>query len=145
MITQQDLDDMGMSYYTPPQTYQTPMDMVKEFSRVLDQKPDPVLYIKLILEEFSEFWDEVEEAHRDYQLIDPAKALKELADLVYVCYGYANAMGYNLDEALRRVHENNLGRCLQPDGSVKRRADGKILKNEDYPKVKLDDLMGQPL
>jgi predicted HAD superfamily Cof-like phosphohydrolase len=64
---------------------------------------------------------------------------------VYVCYGYANAMGYNLDEALRRVHENNLGRCLQPDGSVKRRADGKILKNEDYPKVKLDDLIGQTL
>jgi hypothetical protein len=143
MITQQDLDDMGFSYYTPPQTYQTPMDMVREFSRVLDQKPNPNLYVKLIGEEFDEWMNE--EWHRGSTDHRPAEELKELADLVYVCYGYANAMGYNLDEALRRVHENNLGRCLQPDGSVKRRADGKILKNEDYPKVKLDDLIGQPL
>jgi hypothetical protein len=143
MITQQDLDDMGMSYYTPPQTYQTPMDMVKEFSRVLDQNPDPTLYTKLINEEFIEWGEEC--WRRDSYDHKTSADLKELADLVYVCYGYANAMGYNLDEALRRVHENNLGRCLQPDGSVKRRADGKILKNEDYPKVKLDDLIGQPL
>ena len=67
--------------------------------------------------------------------------LKELADLVYVCYGYANACGYDLDEAIRRVHENNVGRCVQPDGSIKRREDGKILKNEDYPKVDLGDLV----
>jgi hypothetical protein len=145
MITQQDLDDMGMSYYTPPQTYQTPMDMVKEFSRVLDQKPDPVLYADLIEEEYGEWIESrVDDPHKIIEELMEAE-LKELADLVYVCYGYANAMGYNLDEALRRVHENNLGRCLQPDGSVKRRADGKILKNKDYPKVRLDDLIGQPL
>jgi hypothetical protein len=46
-----------------------------------------------------------------------------------------------LDEAVRRVHENNLGRCIQPDGSVQRRADGKILKNKDYPAVDLSDLV----
>jgi hypothetical protein len=141
MITQQDLDDMGMSYYTPPQTYQTPMDMVKEFSRVLDQKPNSLLYADLIEEEYEEWIESrVDDPHKIIEELMEAE-LKELADLVYVCYGYANAMGYNLDEALRRVHENNLGRCLQPDGSVKRRADGKILKNEDYPKVKLDDLI----
>jgi len=67
--------------------------------------------------------------------------LKELADLVYVLYGYANAMDYDLDTAVKRVHENNIGRCKQPDGSIKRRADGKIEKNKDYPKVKLGDLL----
>jgi predicted HAD superfamily Cof-like phosphohydrolase len=61
--------------------------------------------------------------------------------LVYVCYGYASTFGWNLDEALARVHQNNLGRCIQPDGSIQRRADGKILKNPDYPKVELHDLL----
>ena len=108
----------------------TPMDMVKEFAEKTNQEADPVLYEELVMEEYREWLDELE----------PHKELKELADLVYVIYGYANAMGYNLDEAIKRVHENNLGRCIQPDGSVQRRADGKILKNKDYPKVDLTGL-----
>jgi len=64
-----------------------------------------------------------------------------LADLVYVIYGFANAKGWDLDEAIRRVHVNNLGRCIQPDGTIQRRVDGKILKNKDYPKVNLEDLV----
>jgi predicted HAD superfamily Cof-like phosphohydrolase len=67
--------------------------------------------------------------------------LKELAGLVSSIYGYANAAGYDLDEAIRRVHANNLGRCLQPDGTIKRREDGKVIKNPDYPKVTLADLI----
>ncbi len=67
--------------------------------------------------------------------------MKELTDLVYVIYGYALAKGFNLEEAVRRVHKNNLGRCIQPDGSVQRRPDGKILKNKDYPKVSLEGLI----
>lgn len=108
----------------------TPMDMVKEFADRTGQEPDNNLYLRLIEEEYREFSDEWE----------PHKELKELADLVYVIYGYANAMGYNLDEAIKRVHENNLGRCIQPDGTVQRREDGKILKNKDYPKVDLTGL-----
>ena len=110
----------------------TVTQMVKTFSQVLDQKPDPNLYMRLITEEYQELMldaqTEVEE-------------LKELADLVYVIYGYANAKGYNLEEALNRVHENNLGRCFQPDGSILRRGDGKIIKNKDYPSVDLRDLV----
>lgn len=108
------------------------VEMVKEFSRVLDQTPNPDLYSRLITEEYQEW------------LLDPqneVEELKELADLVYVVYGYANARGYNLDEALRRVHANNLGRCIQPDGSIHRREDGKIIKNKAYPKVELGDLV----
>ena len=69
------------------------------------------------------------------------KELKELADLVYVIYGYANARGFDLDEAVRRVHENNMGRMYQDDGTIWRRDDGKIIKNKNYPKVSLDDLV----
>lgn len=105
--------------------------MVKEFASKSEQTPDPTLYFNLVVEEY----DEVIKARTG---IDE---LKELADLVYVIYGYANSRGYDLDEAIRRVHINNMGRMLQPDGTIKRREDGKIIKNPDYPKVKLDDLV----
>ena len=67
--------------------------------------------------------------------------LKEMADLVYVLYGKANATGWNLDEAVRRVHENNMARMYQDDGAIKRREDGKIIKNPNTPKVELGDLV----
>jgi predicted HAD superfamily Cof-like phosphohydrolase len=110
----------------------SPSDMVKEFMGVTEQVVDPVLYEGLIVEEFREWQKELQCTATD---------LKELADLVYVCYGYAEACGYDLDEALVRVHQNNVGRCIQPDGTVKRREDGKIMKNPDYPKVQLEDLI----
>lgn len=131
MITQQDLDDMGYNYYSEDKVSPSTMDMVKEFSRVLGQKPSAALYLDLIFEEFEEF----------ESCFYGEDEIKEMADLVYVIYGYANAKGYDLDEAIRRVHTNNLGRCVQPDGSILRREDGKIIKNKDYPKVKLDDLV----
>jgi hypothetical protein len=126
----------------------SPLDMVKEFATVMGQPinlpqsewlddegtVEPFRF-SLIEDEFDEFFHERHEAK------DAAAALKELADLVYVCYGYASTFGWNLDEALARVHQNNLGRCIQPDGSIQRRADGKILKNPDYPKVELHDLL----
>jgi predicted HAD superfamily Cof-like phosphohydrolase len=110
----------------------SPSDMVKEFMSVTGQTPDPGLQAILMGEEFDE-WVDAEP--------DTVEELKELADLVYVCYGFAAARGYDLDEALVRVHQNNVGRCIQPDGTVKRRADGKIIKNPDYPKVQLEDLI----
>ena len=141
MITAKDIEDMDdnnimWQYYNQPtkekEDQMSVMEMAKEFSKVLDQTPDPNLYSRLIIEEYQEWLldsqTEVEE-------------LKELADLVYVIYGYANARRYDLDEALRRVHANNLGRCIQPDGTILRREDGKIIKNKDYPKVKLDDIV----
>jgi predicted HAD superfamily Cof-like phosphohydrolase len=132
-----DTEGVMWEYYNPPTKKKvSPMltvtQMVKTFCQVLDQKPDPNLYMWLITEEYQELMldaqTEIEE-------------LKELADLVYVIYGYANAKGYNLEEALNRVHENNLGRCIQPDGTIHRREDGKIIKNKDYPKVKLEDIV----
>lgn len=55
---------------------------------------------------------------------------KELADLVYVVYGTAIALGINLDEAIRRVHESNLTKLV--DGKPEYREDGKILKGPHY-------------
>ena len=134
MITQRDIDDWAHSeeYYNgvEPETMTT-TDMVREFAEVTGQEPNEYLYAALMDEEYKE-WQATDSDEEE---------LKELADLVYVIYGYANAKRYDLETAVRRVHENNLGRCLQPDGTVKRRADGKILKNKDYPKVNLEDLV----
>jgi len=114
----------------------TPLEMVKEYAETSGQKPDSLLYADLINEEFNEWLDTW-----SYSLGDTAENLKELSDLVYVAYGYAGSRGWDLDEAVRRVHENNMGRMYQPDGTIKRREDGKILKNKDYPKVNLSDLV----
>lgn len=122
----------ALDYFSPVTKPQTVMDMVREFCRKTQQSPSPHLYETLITEEYNEWFKEEGLTVGD---------LKELADLVYVIYGYALAQGYDLDEAVRRVHENNLGRCIQPDGTVRRRSDGKILKNPDYPKVTLEDLL----
>ena len=110
----------------------SPSDMVKEFMSVTGQTPDPDLQLKLMSEEYVEVLAADE---------DSVEELKELADLVYVIYGFAEARGYDLDEALVRVHQNNVGRCIQPDGTVQRRFDGKIIKNPQYPPVVLADLL----
>jgi predicted HAD superfamily Cof-like phosphohydrolase len=108
------------------------MEMVREFSEKTGQAPNVGLYADLINEEMGEWMREPSKSYGD---------LKELSDLVYVIYGYANAQGYDLDEAVRRVHQNNLDRVIQPDGTIKRREDGKILKRENPPKVVLEDLI----
>ena len=122
------------------------MEMVKEFAKTMGQEPNALLSESLVDEEYEEWSFETnlqsgEVAKHYAQKYDPTKELKELSDLVYVIYGYANVRGWDLDEAVRRVHENNIGRCIQPDGSIKRREDGKILKNKDFPKVELGDLV----
>ena len=135
MITLDQIEDWEDSeaYYSPTDPIEviTPMNMVQEFCRVTDQWPSSHLYFSLIKEEYGEL----------LETLDRHEELKELSDLVYVIYGYANAKGYDLDTAIKRVHENNIGRCVQADGTVKRREDGKIIKNEAYPKVYLGDLL----
>jgi NTP pyrophosphatase (non-canonical NTP hydrolase) len=66
-------------------------------------------------------------------------ALKELADLVYVCYQYAENMGWFLDEALDRVHQSNMSK-LDDDGNPIYREDGKVLKGPNYKPPTLEDL-----
>ena len=131
MISEQDLEAFGYWSHQPAESRKTPTEMVKEYAKTSGQKPDAGLYAELITEEFEEWVGE----------FAPVPELKELADLLYVIYGYANARGWDIGEAFRRVHENNLGRMYQPDGTIKRREDGKIIKNPDYPKVNLEDLI----
>lgn len=141
MVTVEDLE--AFEYFTPYEEkvkeVSPIMKMVREFSQTTQQQPSAALYKRLIEEEFKE-WG-FEETAYDSGVGNTELELKELADLVYVIYGYANVRGWDLDEAVERVHKNNLGRCIQEDGSILRRSDGKILKRKDYPKVDLNDLV----
>ena len=66
--------------------------------------------------------------------------LKELADLVYVCYQYAANMQWDLDEAMYRVHESNMSK-LDEYGNPILREDGKVLKGPNYQPPDLSDLV----
>ena len=148
MINQTDLDSFGyydQDYQDDIERCKTPMDMVKEYANVTGQTPSSILYASLIAEEYNEWNNEAcffRDYHKPEELgYEETEELKELADLAYVIFGYANARGWDLMEALRRVHLNNIYRCYQPDGTIKRREDGKIVKNPNYPKVDLSDLV----
>ena len=92
----------------------------------------------LIVEEFKEFL-EAEGFLFMHGKNHQEHALKELADLVYVCYQYAENMGWFLDEALHRVHQSNLSK-LGEDGEPIYREDGKVLKGPNYAPPSLEDL-----
>ena len=160
MITQEDIDDCAADRLAgiieafkqvkdlpndPADEYLdcTPLDMVKEFAQCMDHPLDEQwrfnrnledLRYGLIAEEFGEVSDESDAGTR------PAAMIKELADLVYVAYGYAATFGWNLDEAVRRVHVSNMSK-LGPDNTPLKRPDGKVLKGPNYKKPDLSDLV----
>ena len=93
----------------------------------------------LIVEEFKEFLEAEGLLFRNNNDLK-ADALKELSDLVYVCYQYAANMNWDLDEALRRVHESNMSK-LGDGGKPIYREDGKVLKSKNYKPPTLSDLV----
>jgi len=120
----------------------TPEHLIEQafvFRLAAEQSIDPDdeivqdMQLSLIREEF----DELVDAHLNEE--DKAHTLKELADLVFVCYQYAIARNWNLDTAMKRVFESNMSKFV--DGKPLRREDGKILKGPDYQPPFLDDLV----
>ena len=93
----------------------------------------------LIVEEFIEFLEAEGLLFRNSAVLRE-EALKELSDLVYVCYQYAENMGWDLDEALRRVHQSNMSK-LDEGGKPIYREDGKVLKSKNYKPPTLSDLV----
>ena len=91
------------------------------------------MQLSLIAEEYHEFYDAVQ--NESYE-----SELKELADLVYVCFQYAENMEWDLEEALHRVHKSNMSK-LGLDGKPIRRVDGKVLKGPNYAPPELKDLV----
>ena len=123
----------------------TPEHLIEQafvFRLAAEQSIDPDdeltqdMQLTLIKEEF----DELMEAHINEDVdADRVHTLKELADLVFVCYQYALARGWNLDTAMARIFESNMSKFV--DGKPLRRDDGKILKGPNYQPPFLTDLL----
>lgn len=116
----------------------TNVQMVKEFTL----KPVGTdLWLDLIWEEAQELF-EAYDLLQDWYDVDSAKTglLKEMADLVYVVYGLANELGWDLDEAIRRVHKSNMSK-LDDNGQPIYREDGKRIKGPNYQPPNLEDLV----
>ena len=120
------------------------LEQAKQFRKLYkiknsDSRPARQYQLDLITEEYLEF---LEAEGMLFKNNDKYKeeCLKELADLVYVCYQYAVNMGWDLDRALALIHKSNLSK-LDEDGKPIYREDGKILKGPNYKKPNLHSLI----
>lgn len=131
-----------------------PMRRVAEFRESFDgeisaERPEVAEHRRTLLAE--------EAGEAGEALTDLAKALqdgddpvaayravaKELADVLYVTYGAANALGIDLPAVFVEVHRSNMSK-VDADGQVLRRADGKVLKGPGYRPPVLDGLVEWP-
>jgi predicted HAD superfamily Cof-like phosphohydrolase len=92
---------------------------------------------ELIREEYREFLDATEILFEDPESDEKrVELVKELSDLVFVCYQFAAAFSIDLDEAMFRVFESNMSK-LDEHGKPIYRVDGKVLKGPNYKKPDL--------
>ena len=64
-----------------------------------------------------------------------------LGDLVYVIYGMALEMGYDLRDVIQEIHGSNMTK-LGEDGKPIYREDGKVLKGPNYMKPNISAALG---
>lgn len=107
--------------------------LVSEFMEKFGQLPNTLpfqdlldLRYRLIKEEFEEL----------VFATDHEQRLDALADLLYVVYGTAIVLDYDIDGAFREVHRSNMSK-LGADGKPMYRNDGKVLKGPNYSKPNL--------
>lgn len=131
-----------------------PMRRVAEFREVFDgeakaERPELAEHRRtLLVEESREAAEALTNLAKALQTgDDPLTAYKavakELADVLYVTYGAADALGIDLQAVFVEVHRSNMSK-LDADGRVLRRADGKVLKGPSYQPPILDDLVKWP-
>ncbi|WP_129789434.1 MazG nucleotide pyrophosphohydrolase domain-containing protein [Promicromonospora panici] len=131
-----------------------PMRRVAEFHEVFDVdtktgRPELAEHRRTLLNEeageAAEALDTLAEVLRTGG--DPTAAYralaKELADVLYVTYGAADALGIDLPAVFVEVHRSNMSK-LDANGQVLRRADGKVLKGPGYRPPVLDDVVEWP-
>jgi len=102
------------------------------------------MQVGLITEEAREFLDAADEVFADPENQETRnELLKELSDLVFVCYQFAAAFNLDLDKAMDLVMESNLSK-LDEQGNAIFRADGKVLKGPNYQPPDLAECFPRP-
>lgn len=121
-------------------------NLARIFRKAMDQPLDSYtidsaeFQLKLISEEYRELVAAVKDCgvapgsrfHKEH-------ALKELTDLLVVCFQMAECLGWDLDVAYNRVMESNMSKLV--DGKPLKREDGKCLKGPNYKPPTLIDLI----
>ncbi len=102
------------------------------------------MQLRLIAEEGQEFMNAADECYADPENTNRREELvKELSDLVFVCYQFAATYGIDLDKAMQLVYESNLSK-LDEQGKPIYREDGKVLKGPSYLPPNLGDCLPKP-
>jgi predicted HAD superfamily Cof-like phosphohydrolase len=83
-------------------------------------------------------WDNVE--YRDVN-VDHVELADGLADLIYVVIGAANEFGIPLEKVWDVVHASNMAK-IGPNGEVKRREDGKVIKPDGWTPPDVKGVLG---
>jgi Phosphoribosyl-ATP pyrophosphohydrolase len=97
---------------------------VKKFAGLVGAQ-NPELYAKLVDEEYKEFLGAPDDANK----------LQEAVDLIWVALGYCITRGWDVPGAWEELTRANMDKIqLDENGQLKRRADGKILKPENWQK-----------
>ena len=112
----------------------SPASLVREFHRAfgLDARAVPTEVSPQLAAHRGELLAEEAAEVAEVSVTGPLDRLAhELADVVYVAYGTALVHGIDLDAVIAEIHRANMTK-LGPDGTVARRADGKVLKGDHY-------------
>ena len=118
---------------------QETLDNISQFGFIKKQLWD--MQVGLVEEESKEFIEAAGECFADPENVDRrAELLKELSDLVFVCYQFAAAFNLDLDKAMTLVFESNMSK-LDEQGKPIFRADGKVLKGPNYAPPKLTECL----
>lgn len=126
------------------------MEMMKAFGQKTEYDlPQAILYMDLVEEEFEETgtaFAEIEVAHANGAPID-SSALVEVADgiidtIVVLC-GLGISLGLPLQAIWDEVLRSNMSK-VHPDGTVRRRDDGKVLKPSTYSPPDIASILVSP-
>ena len=98
------------------------------------------MQMDLITEEFSELLQAHKALMHNHSEKMSECTLKELADLVFVCFQYAENQEWDLLEALNRVYRSNMSKLDENERPIYRE-DGKVLKGPNYKEPELNDLV----
>ena len=105
--------------------------------------------LMLVEEEFSELKEAAEAVAEMYEHgienteefnAQNVEIIDALGDLCVVEIGMANLLGMDINEAMHRIYESNMSK-LGEDGKPVYYASGKVAKDPNYFKPKLDDLV----
>ena len=119
------------------------LDNISQYGFVKKQLWD--MQVGLINEESCEFLDAAEELFADPEdQVNREALVKELSDLVFVCYQFAAAFNIDLDRAMTLVFESNMSK-LDEQGMPIYREDGKVLKGPNYKAPDLSSCLPLPL